>query len=123
LTLEMVRDLAVIFMAVVMIVVGIGVVVLIWQVVNLIGFAKNQGQDLMKIANEILDRVNEILDRLKEAAQTTAQTAKKVEGAAEFVGDKVARPVIELYAAVAGASRFAEAVFRRRHREQRGGET
>lgn len=60
----------------------------------------------------VTDGAGDILDTAKDAAKSVAQGAQQVKGTTEFVADRTASPVIEIYSAVAGASRFAEAFFR-----------
>src|SRR5438093_12506747 len=87
------------------IVVWIGILVLIIQVWKLVGVAR-------KKFDTLTDGATDILDTVKDTAQTAAQTAKTAAGTAEFVADRTAVPVIELFSAVAGARRFTEALFR-----------
>ncbi|HZT07930.1 MAG TPA: hypothetical protein VFC51_12940 [Chloroflexota bacterium] len=103
--LQTLRDLAIVIVAIETIIVGIGALILIWQVWRLIGFARRH-------AEELSGRAGNILDIIKETAQSTAQAARHAEGTAEFVSDRTAKPVIEMYSAVAGASRFAQAILR-----------
>jgi len=102
--LQAIRDVAIIILAVETIVIGALVGILVWQVWNLVGLARKHFERLSESATDILGSV-------KETAQTTAETAKTAQSTAKYVSDRTAQPVIELYSAVAGASRFARAMF------------
>jgi hypothetical protein len=86
---------------------GLVLIILIWQVWKLVGLVRQ------KIV-VLTDGAGDILDTAKDTAKTVAETAKQTKGTTAFVADRTAAPVIELYSAVAGATRFAEAFFRPR---------
>lgn len=113
--LQVVRDVAVIVLAIETIVIGILVGVLVWFVLKLVRAVRGHIDKLSGSAQEILGNV-------KETTQTAAQTAKTAQSTAAYVGDRTVRPVIEIYSAVAGARRFVEAFFSR-GRNRSSGET
>ena len=96
--LRVFRDVAIIILAVETIVIGLAVLFLVWQAWKLVGLARRHLETIGSSATGILS-----------TAQDTARTTK---GTAGFVADRTARPVIEFYSAINGASRFARAVFR-----------
>ena len=98
------RDVAVIFLAVVFITIGIAIGVLVWLAWRVTNATRQQVERLGTMAGDVLVSV-------KETAQATAQTAKTAQGTAAFVSDRTVRPLIEVYSIVAGAARFAQAVF------------
>jgi hypothetical protein len=102
--LEVIRDIAIIVLAVETIVVGLALLFLLWQSWKLVGLARRHLDRLAGSAHDILGTV-------KETARSTADTARTAKGTADFVGDRAALPIIEFYSAVAGASRFARALF------------
>jgi len=112
--LQTIRDIAVIILAFESIVVGIGVLLLIWQAWKLVGLVRHHFDRLTGSAGDVLESV-------KGVAETTAETARTAQGTVGFISDRAARPLIELYSAVSGASRFAEAVFQRRRNGATGG--
>ena len=105
---EALRDVAVILLAIESITIGIAIGVLVWLTWRLTSAARHQVERLGALAGDILVSV-------RETAQTTAQTAKTVQGTATFVSDRTVRPLIEIYSAAAGAARFARAFFGSRH--------
>lgn len=98
------RDIAIIILAIETIVIGLAVLFLLWQSWKLVGFARRH-------VDRVSGSANEILATVKETAQATAATARNVQGTANFVGDRAALPIVEFYAAVAGAQRFTQALF------------
>ena len=103
--LHIVRDLAVIVLALESIVLGAALLFLALQSWKLVKLARRHLESLGTSATGILGTV-------QETARTVQDTARTTQGTAGFVADRTARPVIEVYSAVAGASRFARAVFR-----------
>jgi len=99
--LRLIRDVAIIILAVETIVIGAAVLFLALQAWKLVGLARRHLETVGSSATEIL--------------HTVQDTAHTTQGTAGFVADRTAKPVIELYSAVSGASRFARAVFSRRH--------
>jgi hypothetical protein len=85
---------------------------LMWQLLQLYYSARKGSVRLGSYAEEILGNV-------KETSETTVGTARTVSGTAVFVSDRTAKPVIEFYSAVAGARRFASALFRSRRNPTR----
>jgi len=102
--LRLIRDLAIILLAVETIVIGILVLVLVWNLWKLVGIVRRHMDTLVGSANGILGTV-------KDGADTAVDTVQEAKTTAVYVSDRVVLPVIELYSAVSGASRFAKAVF------------
>jgi hypothetical protein len=75
-------------------------------------------------ANSILGSANDILGDVKSGANAAAETAQQAKTTVSYVGSRTVIPVIELYAVVNGASRFAQALFRPKpmHEPSRGDE-
>ena len=113
--LHIVRDVAVIILAVETIVLGAAVLFLVLQVWKLVGLARRHLESIGTSASGILGTV-------QDTAHTVQETARTTQGTAGFVADRTARPVIELYSAVAGASRFVRAVFGPRRNPTQEGE-
>ena len=101
------RDLSIILLAFESIVIGIVLLVLVWNLWKLVGIVRRHTDTLATSANGILGTV-------KEGADTAVDTAHEAKTTAAYVGDRAVLPIIELYSAVHGASRFAQAVFRRK---------
>src|SRR5439155_14859274 len=89
----------------------LALILLVWQVWRLVGLARKHVDRTMNTASEVLGVA-------KDTASTVSDIARQTRGTASFVNDRTAKPVIELYSAVSGASRFAQAVFRRRRGQQ-----
>ena len=102
--LQVVRDIAVVILAIETIIIGILIGLLVWFVLKLIRAVRTHIDRLSGSAQEILGNV-------KETTQTAAQTAKTASNTVGYVGDRTVRPLIEIYAAVSGARRFVEAFF------------
>ncbi len=105
----LIRDLAIIVLAVETIVIGAFVLVLVWQVWRLVGIVRRHMDTLVNSANSILSTV-------KEGADTAVETAHEAKTTATYVGTRTVQPMIELYSAINGASRFAQALFRAKPR-------
>ena len=105
--LETLRDAAIVLLAAETIIVFIVLGLAGWQIWRLVKHIKGYIDQYATTGLEILDTV-------KDTAKTTAEAAQQAQGTASFVGDRTARPVIELYSALAGASHFARVVFRAR---------
>jgi hypothetical protein len=103
--LQVIRDLAIILLAVETIVVGAVLIVLVWQVWRLVGLVRHH-------IDQTMGKTSDILGTVRETAVVVADTAKQTKGTADFINDRTARPVIELYALITGVSRFARAVVR-----------
>jgi hypothetical protein len=119
--LQAIRDVAVIFLALLNIVVLAAVLILMWQLWKLVGVAKSKFEQLTDSANGIVGTVKDTAETVKSTAESAAETAHTAAVTANYVSDRTARPVIELYAAIAGASRFARAVFGSHRTEQEAG--
>ena len=103
--LQVIRDVAIIILALETIALGAVGLLLVWQVWRLVRLVRSHFERLMGLTTEILGTV-------KGTADTAAQTARDAQGTVEFVADRTATPVIEFYSALAGASRFARVIFR-----------
>ena len=108
--IAVVRDLSIILLAFESIVIGVGVLIVVWQTWRIVALARRYFETFGVSATNVLDSVQD--------------TARTTQGTAGFVADRTAKPVIELYSAVAGASRFARALFspRRSNDPNREGE-
>ena len=112
--LQEIRDVAIIILALETIALGAVGLLVVWQVWRLVRLVRTHFERLMGLTTEILGTV-------KGTADTAAQTARDARGTVEFVADRTATPVIELYSALVGASRFAQAVFRSNRNRKNGG--
>jgi hypothetical protein len=99
------RDIAIILLAVETIVIGLMVLLLLWQLWRLVGFVRRHGETLVGSANGILGTV-------KDGAQTVADTTHEVKATTGYVTARTVIPVVEFYSVMNGARRFAEALFR-----------
>jgi hypothetical protein len=99
------RDIAIIVLAVETIVIGLMVLLLVWQLWRLVGFVRRHLDTLVGSANGILGTV-------KDGAESVADTAQDVKSTAGYVTARTVIPVVEFYSVMNGARRFAEAVFR-----------
>ena len=104
--IRLIRDVAVIILAFETIVFFFALLFLTWQAWKLVKLAKAQVGTVTNTANQVIGTV-------QNAAESAKDTAQDVKGTVAFVNDRTAKPIIELYAAVAGARRFARAVFDR----------
>lgn len=103
--LQAIRDVAIIVLAIETILVGAGVLILIWQVWKLVTLVRRHLESFGGTARDILGTV-------QQTTESTAKTARHTQATVEFIANRTALPVIEAYSLVAGASRFARAVFR-----------
>lgn len=99
------RDLAIIFLALVNAAIGLAILIILWQVLRLMRLARQRLPEVTSTASGLISQVREVAD-------TANQTARQAKGSAEFVSDQVVYPLISLLSAVAGATRFAEALVR-----------
>ncbi len=106
--LQVVRDIAVVILAIETITIGILIGVMIWFTLKLIRAVRGHIDKLTGAAQDILGNV-------KETTHTAAETAKTASGTVAYISDRTVRPVIEIYSAAAGARRFVEAFFSRHH--------
>jgi len=104
--IQVVRDVAIIILALESIVLLLALIVLAWQAWKLVGLVRKHVERTMNTATEVLGVA-------KETVSTVSDVARQTKGTATFVNDRTAKPVIELYSAIAGASRFADALLRR----------
>jgi hypothetical protein len=102
--LQVLRDMSIVLLAFETIVIGILVGVLVVLVLRLVQLVRGYTVRYNTTAQEILGNV-------KDTTQTAAETAKTAQTTVTYVGDRTAKPVIELYSAVAGARRFVGALF------------
>jgi hypothetical protein len=110
--LAAVRDVAIIILAVESIVIGGAVLFLVLQTWNLVGLVRRYVETFGTSATSILGTV-------QDTAHSVQDTARTTQGTAGFVADRTAKPVIELYSAVSGASRFVRALFSPHRAEDR----
>lgn len=104
--LAAVRDVAIVVIALETIVIGLAVLFVLLQAWKLIRLVRGQVERLGNMAGDILG--------------TSAQTVRTAKATADFVSERTARPIIEVYSAISGAARFARAIFGRGNRQ--GGE-
>ncbi|MSQ23801.1 MAG: hypothetical protein EXR58_04505 [Chloroflexi bacterium] len=97
--LALIRDIAIIVLAVETIVVGLAALVLIFSLWKLVGVVRRHLDKLVGITTDVLG--------------TTADTARDVRGTTTFVADHAARPLIQVISALTGMSQFARAAFSR----------
>jgi hypothetical protein len=103
--LTIVRDVALIVLAVESIALGILAAVLILRLLAFIDVAQSKLDD-------VADTAGTVLESAREAAQVASETAAQVRGSTTFVSDRVVLPAIRVAAAASGASRFARALVR-----------
>lgn len=84
---------------------------MIWRLVRL--FREKLG--------DLSDKTGAVLDQARDVAATAADSARTVKGSVAFVSDTVVMPMIAVAAAVAGATRFVDALLRADWRRERGG--
>lgn len=109
--LEALRDIAIIVLALFQIVAAAAIIVLAWQMWRLVKFMHARFGDLTTSTSAVLEQA-------RDAATAAAESARTVKGSVSFVSDTVVAPVIGVAAAVAGATRFVDALFRGGHRER-----
>lgn len=103
------RDLAIIILALVWILVGLAVGALLFLFWRAFRAARARAATLGEAANELIATA-------KSAANEAATGVRTISATASFVGDQVVEPVITISAAVAAATRFVEALlWPRRH--------
>lgn len=105
--IQLLRDLAIIILALVWIVVGIASGIMIWFLWRGIGALRSRAETLSGTAGEVLRTA-------QSAAAEVGQGARSIRASADLVSERVVEPVITISAAVAGATRFVEAYFRPR---------
>jgi hypothetical protein len=103
--LSVLRDVALIVLALESIALGILAAVLIVRLLAFIDLAQSKLDD-------VADTAGTVLESAREAAQAASETAVQVRGSTTFVSDRVVMPTIRVAAAVSGASRFARALVR-----------
>ncbi|MPZ14484.1 MAG: hypothetical protein GEU73_08690 [Chloroflexi bacterium] len=108
-TLQAVRDVAIIILAIETIIVSTGVLLVLWQVWRLVGVVRTHVDRLGTSSSQVLGT-------LRDTAQTTSETAHDAREAVGFVAGRSVLPVIQLYSTIVGASRFAEALLRTKQR-------
>jgi hypothetical protein len=102
--ISVIRDIAIIILAIENILLLGLLLFLGWQLWRLIKLAKKQ-------AVTVTDTATSLIGTVKETTETAKHAAQDVVGTVGYVNDHTAKPVIELYAAVAGAERFVKAFF------------
>jgi len=105
--IALIRDLAIIILALVFILAGIASLLVLWQVWKLIGFVRGTVEQLSVRATDVLVTARGVVGTAQQAARTAR-------GTVDFVSDLVVRPVIDVASAVAAASAFTRALFRPR---------
>ncbi len=88
-TVARIRDIFLIFMALVSLLIGFALVVLIIQVTSLINLLQNEVRPIL---------------------QATTETVNNLRGTAEFLGENVVQPVIKLNGYMAGLQRVIELI-------------
>ncbi|MEW5939235.1 MAG: hypothetical protein AB1750_06220 [Chloroflexota bacterium] len=86
-TVARIRDVFLIFMALLSLLIGVAVIVLVAQVASLINLLQNEVRPILKATNE---------------------TVNTLRGTAEFLGENVVEPVIKLNGYLAGLQRVLE---------------
>ncbi len=113
-SVEAVRDWAIIILAVeTILVVGIAGLVA-WQVYRFVRLLKSKAEEFGVLGNALMDSA-------RHTAQTAGETATTVKGTADFVSDTVVEPVVQVVSAVAGARGFVSALFRLSSSSKAGG--
>jgi hypothetical protein len=103
--LTIVRDVALIVLALESIALGVLVAVLIVRLLAFIDVAQNKLDDVAGTAGTVLESA-------REAAQAANEAAAQVRGSTTFMSDRVVLPAIRVAAAASGATRFARALVR-----------
>lgn len=89
--LEKLRDVTIVFIGLLWIIIvlllGVMAVVMVWVA--------------FQIKNRVLPLLEEILSNVRETSGEVTETAKRARGTAEFVNERVARPVISTLSTVA----------------------
>lgn len=104
--LTVLRDISLVLLALETLVLGLAVLFLVVQVRKLLGAIHRHLDRLVGLTTEVLG--------------TTADTARNVHGTATFVGDRTARPLIDLISVATAAANFVRA-FSSGGRDGRGG--
>jgi len=98
------RDLSIIFLAIENII-FLGILIFlalqVWKFVKL-------GKEHV---GTLTDSATEVFGTVKDTTVVARHTVEDVAGTVGYVNDRTLRPLIELYAAVHGASRFVKALF------------
>lgn len=102
--IEILRDIAIIILALFQIVAAAAVIVLAWQMWRLVKLLQVKFGDLSASTSAVLDQA-------RDAATAAADSARTVKGSVSFVSDTVVAPVIGVAAAVVGATKFVDALF------------
>ena len=103
--LSVVRDVALIVLAIESIALGILAAVLIVRLLAFLDVSQSKLDD-------VADTAGTVLESAREAAQAASETAIQVRGSTTFLSDRVVLPAIRVAAAASGASRFARALVR-----------
>ena len=99
------RDFAIVFLAVESIVLQGILIIYLLQIRK---FAKA----VTPYVDGLTTSTTRIVGTVENTANTVADTARTTKGTVGFVSERTARPVIELYATLSAASRFARALVR-----------
>ncbi len=111
--LTIVRDVAIIALALESIVLGVLAGVLMVRLLAFIDVAQAK-------LDEMAGTAGDVLESAREAAQAANQAAIKVRGSTSFMSDRMVLPAIRVAAAVSGAARFAQVLVRTEGRPRRG---
>jgi hypothetical protein len=103
--LTIVRDVALIVLALESIALGVLLAVLIVRLLAFIDVAQTKLDDVAGTAGTVLESA-------REAAQAANEAAAQVRGSTTFMSDRVVLPAIRVAAAASGATRFARALVR-----------
>jgi hypothetical protein len=109
------RDFAIVFLAVESIVLQGILIIYLLQIRK---FAKAVGP----YVDGLTTSTTRIVGTVENTANSVADTARTTKGTVGFVSDRTAKPVIELYATLAAASRFARALVRGDSQRARDGQ-
>lgn len=101
--LTVVRDVALIVLALESIGLGILAAVLIVRLLAFIDVAQTK-------LDEVTDTAGNVLESAREAAQAANEAAAQVRGSTAFMSDRVVLPAIRVASAASGAARFARAL-------------
>jgi hypothetical protein len=103
--LSVLRDVALIILAVESIALGVLAAVLIVRLLAFIDVAQGKLDDMA-------DTAGTVLESAREAAQAANEAAAQVRGSTTFMSDRLVLPAIRVAAAASGATRFARALVR-----------
>lgn len=103
--LAVLRDIAIIVLAVFQIIAAAAIIVLAFLMWRLIKLVQAKVGDLSQGSVAVLDQA-------RDAASSAAEGARTAKGSVSFISDTVVAPVITVAAVAAGAKKFVDALFR-----------